>query len=76
MAQNVHLNGGPLHDRHVMIETGARVVVVQQPLRLPENFSEVLDPIANIETRKGHYSAVSNYPGEFEWDGWEATPTP
>ena len=76
VAQHVHLNGGPLHDRHVMVETGARVIVIQEPLRMPQNLTEVIDPIGNIETRKGHYSAVQHYPGEFEWDGWEATPTP
>lgn len=74
MVQHVHLNGGPLHDQRVALESGARCFTIQQPLRMPETLAEVLDPISNIETRSGHYSAVKNYPGEFEWDGWEATP--
>ena len=74
MAQHVHLNGGPLHDRHVVVENGTRCLTIQEPLQMPQNLSEVIDPIANIETRSGHYSAVKHYPGEFEWDGWEATP--
>ena len=56
MAQNVHLNGGPWHDRKIAMEDG-------------RDHFHILEP-GLIKTREGMYSRVQGSPGEFEWDGW------
>lgn len=63
MAQNIHLNGGPWHDRVVVIEDN------RDHLHLLMNQEQKNGLIA---VREGTYSQVQGRPGEFEWDGWRS----
>lgn len=66
----VHLNGGPLHDRYVALEPGTECFTVEQPLVWPAKLDDIMHQnYDTVPTRVGHYSKTT-YRGEFEWDGW------
>jgi hypothetical protein len=78
MAQRIHLNGGPWHDRLIAVEDGADHFHIVEPN--PEFFkafrSQEVPPLDpdNLPVREGMYSQVGRtgtpVRGEFEWDGW------
>lgn len=81
MAQTIHLNGGPWHDRVTAIEDGRDHFHIIEPVEdiiargiaLPHEGDE----FATVTTREGMYSQVHQstgrpLPGEFEWDGWRS----
>ncbi|QOP65244.1 hypothetical protein SEA_ZAYULIV_48 [Microbacterium phage Zayuliv] len=77
MAQTIHLNGGPWHDRRVSLEDGHQHFhIMESPMEAVQRaIREMKDgtPPAGMQRlplREGTYSSVRNYPGEFEWDGW------
>lgn len=76
MAQTIHLNGGPWHDRVVAIEDGLDHVHVMEAVPdairraiLDETMQEGFNV---VPLKEGTYSRVSGpqYRNEFEWDGW------
>jgi hypothetical protein len=69
-----HLNGGPMHDMKIALPFGTDHFHVEglvdcRSLQMRREHPEPLPE--HVKTRMGTYSAVSRYPGEFEWDGWE-----
>lgn len=59
MAKQVHLNGGPWHDRSIV-------------LRDDQDHFHIAKCVDGTVTQTGTYSAVRHYHGEFEWDGWRS----
>lgn len=73
MAQNIHLNGGPWHDRIVVLEDGRNHFHIIQPVDEAVAAALVAPPEEGfqvVQTREGIYSQVQGTPGEYEWDGW------
>lgn len=74
MVQNIHLNGGPMHDQRCTLPEGRDHFHIIEPVddaveraiksSSPEEGFQVLP------TREGTYSQVRGVRGEFEWDGW------
>lgn len=75
MAQTVHLNGGPWHDRTTSVPDGRDHFHIIEPVDLVGR-----DIVAPSEDQKveplpvweGMYSQVRGVRGEFEWDGWRS----
>lgn len=76
MAKNVHLNGGPWHDRFVVIEDGADhfhvMEAVPDAIRRAIRQDDLTEGFNQVHLKEGTYSVVSGpqYRNEFEWDGW------